>query len=157
MSPANLLAWDFVKMETELKIRAFALLFADQRPKPFTQAVQAVELRLAEQTEACHGGQPWPGVDEPADECRRLVGLLLALRRQAALHLGGDRGRPDQWLREYLFALTCYGVNAGRYDNLSRPELFGAYLSAGVAAARLLGDREEQLWADYTEPTGVRS
>lgn len=145
MGPSNLLAWDFVKMETELKERAYADLFPNERASDFIRAVQAFEVRLAEQTEASYNGARWPEVEDRAEPQERLWALLLALRRQAALHLGVDRGRPRQWLDEYYFALACYGVHVGRFDNLNRPELLGAYVSAGVATARFLWNREEWL------------
>jgi ADP-ribose pyrophosphatase YjhB (NUDIX family) len=145
MGDRKLLAWDFVKMETELKVRAYPVLFANERARPFIQSVQDFEEGLARQTEACYDGAPWPEVDDGADRAGRLRGLLLLLRRQAALHLGSDRGRPREWLAEYYFALACYGVHAGRFDNLGRPELLGAFVSAGVATARFLWDREGRL------------
>jgi hypothetical protein len=146
MARCNLLAWDFVKMETELKIRAYPALFGTERAGPFVRSVQDFEEALAQRTEACYDGAHWPAVDDrserPAD---RLRGLLLTLRQQAALHLGGDRGRPREWLAEYYFALACYGVSTGRFATLTRPELLGAYVSAGLSAARFLWASEDRL------------
>ncbi|MBI1917937.1 MAG: NUDIX domain-containing protein [Planctomycetes bacterium] len=142
MGARNLLAWDFVKMEHELKVRAYPSLFPNERASQFIRAVQDFEVRLAQQTEACYNGTSWPQVDDRAEPAERLRTLLLALRQQAALHLGTDRNRPRQWLDEYYFALACYGIHVGRFDNLDRPELLGAYLSAGVATARFLWYRE---------------
>jgi hypothetical protein len=143
MGPANLLAWDFVRMETELKVRIYRDLFANERAEAFIRSLQDFEIKLAEPTEACYNGVRWPEVDDPAEPVERLRQLLLALRRQAALHLGSDRGRPRLWLDEYYFALACYGVHAGRFASFDRPELLGLYVSAGVAAARLLWARED--------------
>jgi hypothetical protein len=168
MSPCNLLAWDFVKMETELKIRAFPELFPSvplqlddsyqdegsgdvsfpgNNLRWFIRSVQAFEIELAVATEECHRRSSWPEVTAPAagsDPRRhRLLALLLALRREAALHLGADRGRPREWLDEYYFLLACYGVSVVRFENLMDRERMGAYLSAGVAMARFLWNREE--------------
>jgi hypothetical protein len=151
MGPANLLAWDFVKLETELKTRAYAALFAQEGARDFIKAVQGFEVRLAEQTEACHNGAPWPRGAAADDSVDRLLWLLLELRRQAAVHLGGDRGRPRRWLDEYYFALLAYGVRVGRFANLDRLLMIGAYVSAGVATARLLWGRDEQQWATLPE------
>jgi hypothetical protein len=145
MGPDNLLAWDFVKMETELKERAYPTLFPNESPSPYIRAVQDFEVRLAQQTEACYNGARWPEVEDRAEPASRLRALLLALRQQAALHLGHDRGRPREWLDEYYFALACYGAQVGRFANLNRPELIGAFVSAGVATARYLWNREEPL------------
>jgi hypothetical protein len=75
----------------------------------------------------------------------RLLTLLLALRRQASLHLGSDRSRSRDWLDEYYVGLCCYGVHVARFENLERSHLFGAYISAGVALARYLWKREADL------------
>jgi ADP-ribose pyrophosphatase YjhB (NUDIX family) len=146
MTPANLLAWDFVKMEVELKVRAYAALFEGQKPHDFIRSVQDFEVELAEQTEACHDGRPWPKVRDKVPRRERLRTLLLTLRRQAALHLGIDASRPSrEWLHEYYFILAAYGVHAGRFPSLGRPNLLAGYVSAGVACARFLGTREERL------------
>ena len=146
MGPANLLAWDFVKMEVELKVRAYTALFAGRRADAFIRAVQEFEVELARQTEECQGGRSWPEVADRAPPHERLWTLLLTLRRQAALHLGIDAGRPSrEWLDEYYFALTAYGVHAGRFPGLGRPNLLAGYVSAGVACARFLLPREDRL------------
>jgi hypothetical protein len=59
----------------------------------------------------------------------------------AAVHLGVDRGRPREWLEEYYFLLMCYGVSVVRFGNVQWRELLAAYVSAGVAAARLTYSR----------------
>jgi hypothetical protein len=138
MSHRNLLAWDFVKMETELKIRAYPLLFSPEPTRTFVQAVQAFELELWQETERLDRANRWPEVAETTSPGDRLRQLLLALRKQASLHLGSDRGRASEWLDEYRFALGCYGVQVGRFPNLERPHLLGAFVSAGVAVARFL-------------------
>ncbi len=145
MGPANLLAWDFVKMETELKTRAYAALFVGERPTRYIRLVQECEIALARQTEDCHDGERWPDVVDEAEPVERLRTLLLTLRRQAKLHLGIDPKRPREWLDEYYFALTAYGVHVGRFHNLGRPELLAAYVAAGVACARFLWTREDRL------------
>ncbi|HEY7422973.1 MAG TPA: NUDIX domain-containing protein [Gemmataceae bacterium] len=158
MSPANLLAWDFVKMEAELKVRAYAALFAGRRADAFIRSVQDFEVELARQTEACHDGRPWPEVADRAPPHERLRALLLTLRRQAALHLGFDAARPSrEWLEEYYFALTAYGVHAGRFPSLGRSNLLAAYVSAGVACARFLWTREDRLAGDRPVSTENQS
>lgn len=157
MGFCKLVAWDFVKLETELKTRAYAEIFAGAREPNATEheesaddlriegyenynflmAVQQSELKLNETTESCYRRGRWPPVtrrDAPRD---RLHGILLEIRRMAQVHLGIDRGRPNDWLEEYYFALACYGLCTARFTNLTLRQWLGAYLSAGVAAARL--------------------
>ena len=55
----------------------------------------------------------------------------------AALQLGTSHGRPNEWLEEYYFLLTCYGAFTGRFENLQHRERIGALISAGVATSRL--------------------
>jgi hypothetical protein len=152
MSPHNFLGWDFVKLETESKIRVYNEIFPHQETS-FIQAVQKFEIELNEQTEKHHLDGSWPAVQDetkPSDltldetesasmeTCStRLRAILLEIRHMASIQLGRNRGRPHQWLEEYYFLLACYGVTTTRFENLERRELIGAYVSAGVATARL--------------------
>jgi hypothetical protein len=146
MSDWGLIAWDFVKLETELKIRVYPQLYSGRPTREYVPLVRDFEERLARRTEACYNGtQRWPEVSDEASQEERLASLLLTLRRQAAMHLGGDRKRPREWLAEYYFALACYGVQSGRFQNLNRLELIGAYVSAGVASASYLWSHESRL------------
>jgi hypothetical protein len=142
MGPCNLLAWDFVKMETELKIRAFPVIFHGGELPQFVRSVQAFEIGLAERTEDCHRRSNWPEVADASERQDRLRSLLLTVRHQAAVHLGEDRGRPREWLDEYYLLLACYGISVVRFENLMPRERIAAYVSAGVALARFLWTRE---------------
>jgi len=136
MRPDNLIAWDFVKLESELKVRACSEIFARQEPQ-FLHQVRDFEIQLNEQTERHHLDHTWPLVQNDAEPAERLRAILLELRRMAALHLGIYRGRPNQWLEEYYFVLAGYAVSTARFSNLERRELLAAYVSAGVAVSRL--------------------
>jgi len=158
----NLVAWDFAKLETELKIRAYAEIFAGAREPTsaehedsledaatekyenlaFLSAVQRSEVRLSEMTEMCYRLGRWPPVTRKTTPLDRLHSILLELRRLGQVHLGIDRGRPNEWLEEYYFVLACYGVCTSRFPNLTPRQWLAAYLSAGVAAARLSWPRE---------------
>ena len=131
MSRNNWIGWDFVKMETELKIRAYADVF------PYVTAAYVLpfEVKLFEATERGRDTDNWQPLPlDPTPE-NRLFWLLLQLRRLASDHLG-QKGRSGLWLAEYYFQLALYGLNAGRFENLTPIEQKGAYLSAGCAAAR---------------------
>ena len=141
MSPCNLLGWDFVKLETELKIRAFSEIFYRQEGH-FINDVRDFEIALNEQTEKYHQDRSWPTVQEQSQPEDRLRALLVELRRMAAVQLGINRGRPNQWLEEYYFLLAWYGVCTARFGNLEHRELLAAYVSAGVAVARLSWPRD---------------
>lgn len=163
MSVCDLVAWDFAKLETELKIRAYTEMFAtlgamepaandefkqrtaDEKHETtaFVAAVQQSELRLNEATEMSHRLGHWPPVEDKNTPLERLCSILLEVRRMAQVHLGIDRGRPNDWLEEYYFVLACYGVTTARFANLNPRQWLAAYLSAGVAASRLTWPREE--------------
>jgi tetratricopeptide (TPR) repeat protein len=152
MALDNLVGWDFVSLETELKVRAYEQIVKVRRGPggadpgyadlDYARAVKDHEVGLAEATERCQAEGRWPeagGAERaPAD---RLRALLLTVRRLAAVHLGRRRGRPEHWLDEYYFLLSCYGVCTGRGEGRSARERLGAFLSAGVASARYLARR----------------
>lgn len=139
MSRTNWVGLDFAKMETELKIRAYPLVF----PMVSAEYVLPFEVRLCEATERGRYTDQWaaPGADPPPHE--RLFHLLLYLRKLAGAHLGRP-ARSGLWLAEYYFLLALYGLNAGRFPNLNPVEVLGAYLSAGCAAARYSPVRERR-------------
>lgn len=145
MGPCNLCGWDFVKLETELKIRAYRDILSREE-LPYLHAVRDSEILLNEQTERHHHDGTWPPVTQKPDPVERLRAALLEIRRMASLHLGRNRGRAKQWLEEYYFLLAAYGINAAAYANLERRELVAAYVSAGVAASRLSWPRRREPW-----------
>lgn len=147
MRTDNWLAWDFAKLETELKIRAYAKVFAGLKRLDFAHQVCRFENRLCEATEEHRreGNWPAPGGDSSRE---RLHSLLLAVRRQAGKHLGDVPGRAGEWLEELYFALASYGVGTGRYKNLQEVELLAALVSAGVAAARFAYSRDRRMGRD---------
>jgi tetratricopeptide (TPR) repeat protein len=150
MSPGNWLGWDFVKMETELKVRAYPSVFsgpltadrgAAEGGELFVESVFRHESETARETERRHRNNAWPIVTDAASPPERLGRLVLEVRHRAALHLGVNVGRANRWLEEYYFLLAYYGVYAGRFDNLPDKERVALLVSAGVAAARLTWPR----------------
>ena len=139
MSAGNLLAWDFAKLETELKIRAHAANRptgspdSAVSPRRFAWDIGRFENELAERTERHRWDGHWPTTAGP-NPSERLLVLLLRIREAAARWLGRDR--PGRWLHEYYFILAAYGVFSVRYENQTERERMGAFVSAGVAAAR---------------------
>ncbi len=134
----NLIGWDFVEMETELKIRIYQSIFAPANLAERARQVQEFEWELTQATQACHERRHWPRPDAPIKDPRgRLRAILLAIRAEACRTLGRLRGESLDWLAEYLFLLACYGVTTVRYENQNEQECAAAYVSAGVAAAYL--------------------
>ena len=132
----NIIGWDFVKMETEFRIRAYPKVFAGATTvSAFVPEVVAFERKLSEVTEQCRNACRWPTLPEPATPCERLRWLLLKLRQLADTHLGTNRNRSRDWLTEYYYLLAMYGLNSVRFHNLTPIEFLGAYLSAGTACA----------------------
>jgi hypothetical protein len=141
MGPCNLIGWDFVKLETELKIRAFLDVFAGTTTAQFISGIQGFEVALNEQTELYHLNRSWPEIGNPDTPEKRLRTILTMIRHMASEQLGESHGRPNDWLEEYYFLLLCYGAFTSRFENLQIRERHGALLSAGVAAARLTWPR----------------
>jgi hypothetical protein len=140
MAVDNYVAWDFVKLETELKVRALKLVFPGA-PEKFVPEVFAFEQRLNELTEVKDQESFESWQDEPAsglsDAQARLLGLLLGLRRRAKRYLQIlGPARTYRWLHEYYFFLACYGVYAGRFEQYTGKECLAAYLGACCAATR---------------------
>lgn len=132
---------DFVKLETELKVRSYPTLFGALNRHEFTRAVHDFEWRLALDTEEEHFA-----VDVPAglgldDQLGRLRAVLLRIRQRAAEQLRAARDQGT-WQEEYFFLLCCYGVIPSVFETYSEENLIAALLSAGVAAARLPGPRQ---------------
>lgn len=145
MGPCNLCGWDFVKLEMELKIRAYDRILPSDKLKHL-KAIRDSELRLNEMTEQHHADGSWPFVAEHADPVERLHAAVLEIRRMAAVHLGMHRGRPRQWLEEYYFLMAAYSINAANYSNLQERELIASYVAGGVAASRLSWPRRREPW-----------
>ncbi len=83
MSRVNWIGWDFVKMETELKIRLYPEVF------PFVTApyVLPFEVRLFEAAELGRNTGSWQNLPPKPTPEDRLFWLLLQLRERAAVHL----------------------------------------------------------------------
>jgi hypothetical protein len=146
MHADNLLGWDFAKLETELKIRAYPLIFGDKTLLDLAARIFSFETSLDEATEDCRRKKRnWPSSSGSSGE-ERLMNLLLTIRRLAGEHLGADE-RSTDWLEECYFLLGCYGIYAGKFDNLNEVELVGDFLSAGVAFARFAWSREQRMTA----------
>ena len=140
MGTDNLLGWDFVKLETEFKIRAYPELFPT-RVLPYATEIIRLERDLDIETEACRDANRWPDSPQADTPLARFRWLVLMIRRHAANHLGLYCGRSREWLAEYYFLLAIYGLNGIRFDNLTDVQRLAGYLSAGVAAARYVHDR----------------
>jgi hypothetical protein len=140
MGVNNFVAWDFVKLEMELKIRALPFAFSCT-PEDFVAKVWDFETRLNLATEERNArlfdswqddeAHCWKGIES----C--LHTLLLGLRRRAKRYLQ-MQGPPRtyRWLHEYYFFLACYGIYAGKFQTYKAEEWLAAYLGASCAATR---------------------
>lgn len=139
MSCDNLVGWDFVKLETELKVRGLAALHRRGRLDELAARAEEFETRLADRTLVHRDAGAWPtrAAATPGERARdRLEALVLAVRGRAAEHLGDRQNRSREWLHEYYFLLACYGVCTVTFENLTPRERAAALVSAGVAAAQ---------------------
>jgi hypothetical protein len=146
MGIKNVLMWDFVKLETELKVRLLPILYRDPatresllhnskriRERTDERASRADRLEfafrferlLAERTgliqckaDAEMRQPPGGSFGEPEDFAKlaRLLAILLRIRQEAALWLGYELPRQYRWREEYDFALAIYGLVHARPD-----------------------------------------
>ena len=114
MSPRNLIGWDFVKLETELKIRAYIDLFGGTAAAKFIQQVQRFEIELSLATEECHRNRSWPEIGDPVTPEDRLQGHP-ALDPPHGGTATGSQPRPPQRLAGGVLFL------AGLLRRLYRP------------------------------------
>jgi hypothetical protein len=134
--PDNLIGWDFVELETELKIRCYEHVFSDRNEASRARSVQEFEWRLAQATRQAHDTKDWGDEHAPLATAEdRLFAIVLGIRREAYATLGRPRAGSLEWLHEYLFLLGAYGLTTIRYENQTPLEQTAAYISAGVAAA----------------------
>lgn len=145
----NLIGWDFVEMETELKIRLYEKIFPAAKRAERARQVAQFEWELTEATRNCHETNQWPPhPTEAKTPLDRLRTILLKIREEAAHALGRLRAESIEWLREYLFLLGCYGLSTVRYTNQTPAHRAAAFVSAGVAAAYLESIRGPRAAAD---------
>jgi hypothetical protein len=166
MGSRNVLAWDFAKLETELKVRLLPQLFAQPDARSALMALpefphwkaeprdpdvertlffHQFETRLAALTERIETEQDaleearLPAVLSTAfDPVNRLLCILWRTRKEAALCLGFRRGRQRYWLNEFYFTLGAYGLcNAKPKWDYDPRQTRCALVSAGVAVAQL--------------------
>jgi hypothetical protein len=166
MGESNVICWDFVKLETELKVRLLPKLFNDESarralvaavdaPSPDgtchesiarknrLQFAFALETRLDDLTARILSEDHAESVSSlPADlltghaAVDRALAIVLRVRKEAALWLGFRRQRNVAWRDEYYFALAVYGLCNPKW-NYTELETECAVVSAGVAAARV--------------------
>jgi hypothetical protein len=174
MSDANVLVWDFAKLEMELKIRLLPYLydqdaavravleagsdlpaveaartsgrfatFAGERGRRIAAFLTFEEL-LHDRTARIHSRvqaetiQAFPEeLSTGAGKIDRLLGILLRIRREAALWLGYERrGRIHRWMDEYYFSIAVYGVLNTLWD-YEPLQIECGLVAAGVSAARM--------------------
>lgn len=170
MGDRNVLVWDFVKLETELKVRLLHGLYEienqtkDNTAGPTGQkdkrSIRADHLKfaldfendLARLTDRIHEVAD-PSVPEPPggraitenEHKDRAIGILMRIRQEAALCLGDyqpQRERRGLWRDEYYFALAVYGLATAKFDYHNSEKAF-ALVSAGVAVANMEMARDE--------------
>jgi len=136
----NAVAWDFVKLETELKKVALSdpAFLPAANDADLIQQLCAFELDLDRQTERSYHHNDWLSPLPHEDDRRsRLRHVILTIRRMAWKCLELQRGRSGKWLHEYYFLLAAYGVYAARFSVFRevRP-LKSLFVGAGMAAYR---------------------
>lgn len=135
----NPVAWDFVKLETELKKAAFSdpTFLKAGSDKELVQQLYEFEVELHDRTERCYNHNSWAEPMNGKDPAAKLAHVILTIRRMAWKCLEMRRGRSRKWLHEYYFLLAAYGVYAARFpvSREVRP-LKALFVGAGIAAFR---------------------
>ena len=93
MSDCNLVGWDFVKLETELKVRAYEAMFP-RKDADFVREVHAFELMLAAHTEQHHQSSAtgWPATSRELAAGRVATAISADPLDLAALYRVGNCG-----------------------------------------------------------------
>jgi hypothetical protein len=140
MGPKNLIALDFVKLETELKVRAYELVFDYEERDDFTRSVHDFEWRLACDTMEFAQHRGWPEYESTNEREVRLRQVLVAIRKQAieCLSLRASRSRTET-LDEFWLFMCAYSVLPCFFDDYRSREHYqiAVAISGGVAAACL--------------------
>jgi hypothetical protein len=170
MSNHNVLAWDFAKLETELKARLLPVVCRDEavarrlrehgqlRPPP--EPLMGVRCGIADRADRlalflafeellddltmciqdiddAERISPARRAPTGIEKLDRLTGILLRVRKEAAIWLGlKPHKRQSLWKDEVYFALAVYGLLNVRWD-YTPPQQEAALVSAGVAVARM--------------------
>ena len=143
----NFVAWDFVKLEMELKIRALQAVFPKSGAE-FVAHVNQFEIDLNEATEGENrqAFDSWRDATDGKKPRERLLGLLLSLRRRAKkyLDLAIQPNRHRRWLHEYYFFVAAYAVYTAKLNYRDR-EALAVYLAGSWAATRYVWGEENAL------------
>jgi tetratricopeptide (TPR) repeat protein len=132
--------WDLVKLETELKVRAYEKVFPGEE-SDFIQSVYQFEQRLAADTVKRSKSLTWGLATSREKSDDRLFAMLVALRSRAKECLAFEPRRSHSWLHEYNFLLAAYGLYVGKFEeNYGRRQFLSAFISAAVAG-------EQHAWA----------
>ncbi len=129
----KLIAWDFIKLEYETKLRAFDTVIDADGMSDFGKAVIGFEVQLWEGTERLTRQPPPP--TEPSTPLVRLMSLMVTLRYLASISLGASDSRSNDWLEEYKFLSAMYATTSSKYDYNDRQRV-AALLSGGIAVGR---------------------
>jgi len=141
-------AWEFVKLEMELRVRALPYVIqAWEDEKEDLRRAMDFERQLYRWTRKLDGQTLRPIEthridlklkDYPAP-WKRLFAILLEIRQNAKICLTG-RERPECWKEEYLFTLAAYSVHTAKHAPYDTIHQQLAYIAGGVAAAHFARD-----------------
>jgi len=135
-------AWEFVKLEMELRVRALPYVIrAWEDKKEDLRHAMDFERQLYRWTRNLDSQTLRPiethriefDPDYPAP-WKRLFAILLEIRQSAKICLSG-RERPECWKEEYLFTLAAYSVHTATHTPYDLIHQQLAYIAGGVAAA----------------------
>lgn len=138
MQSVNVIGWDFVKLESELKVRMYPQIFKGPLDDVFAAQVHDFEQALAHLTERVIHDNRDEDLSVPGDlPGKRLAQMILMIRSEAQKYLGVLQNREREWLEELYFLILCYGCQMTTRSSYGRKELISGYIAAGIASRRL--------------------
>ena len=125
--------WDFIKLETETRVRALDAILPTMSIQRFGCEVVQFEKELWQRTEQLAAASPLTSPNDSATALDRLAFLILTIRQSAAASLG-PTSAGGNWIEEYRFLITLYVVAAAKYGYTDRQRL-ALLIGAGVGLA----------------------
>lgn len=112
----NLIGWDLIKLEVELKIRCLVALFDRDAENEFLARCWDIESDLNRLTRELSQQSNWQNFyngEQLDDGCNRYLRIMLTIRQQAEAILSGEQ---QYWWDEYRLLMRLYLYLTARFN-----------------------------------------